>query len=79
MKDAKDLMICLFCDKSLREVKKMISAKKEGVYICNECIELSIPILAADGWVPPWIKIKTVVEKGECIHRENCKCNPSKD
>jgi hypothetical protein len=37
---------CSFCGKSRLHVQKMIAGT--GVYICNECVELCVDILAAD-------------------------------
>lgn len=39
---------CSFCEKSSLEVKKMIAAGKEGIYICNECVELCGEVIAQD-------------------------------
>lgn len=41
--DSGDLFKCSFCGKSQRQVKKLIAGA--GVYICNECIELSNEII----------------------------------
>jgi hypothetical protein len=35
---------CSFCGKSQTEVKKLISGP--GVFICSECVELCLPIIA---------------------------------
>lgn len=37
---------CAFCAKTLREVRKMIVSEKVG--ICDECIGLSIKLIAED-------------------------------
>jgi hypothetical protein len=42
-----DLVKCSFCGKSQRTVAKMISGP--GVYICNECVQLSVDIMSAEG------------------------------
>ena len=39
-----DLLHCSFCGKSQNEVKKLIAGR--GVYICDECIEVCINIVA---------------------------------
>jgi len=39
---------CSFCDKNSLEVSKMIAAAQEGVYICDECIELCMEVLKQD-------------------------------
>ena len=41
--DSGDLFKCSFCGKSQRQVKRLIAGA--GVYICNECIELSNEII----------------------------------
>ena len=44
--DAADMLKCSFCQKSQRQVKKLITGS--GVYICNECIELCNEIIAEE-------------------------------
>jgi hypothetical protein len=39
-----DLLRCSFCDKSQKRVKALIAGP--GVYICNECVDLCVEILA---------------------------------
>jgi len=41
--DAADMLKCSFCQKSQRQVKKLITGS--GVYICNECVELCNEII----------------------------------
>ncbi|MFC5369503.1 ATP-dependent Clp protease ATP-binding subunit ClpX [Arcanobacterium bovis] len=41
--DAADILKCSFCQKSQRQVRKLITGS--GVYICNECIELCNEII----------------------------------
>lgn len=41
--DAADALKCSFCQKSQRQVRKLITGS--GVYICNECIELCNEII----------------------------------
>src|SRR3974377_1580506 len=36
--DSNDQLLCSFCGKSQRQVKKLIAGP--GVYICDECIDL---------------------------------------
>jgi hypothetical protein len=43
--DVKRVFRCSFCGKSQTEVKKLISGP--GVFICSECVELCLPIIAA--------------------------------
>lgn len=40
----KRLLRCSFCGKAQTEVKKLISGP--GVYICDECVGLCLPIIA---------------------------------
>lgn len=44
--DAADMLKCSFCQKSQRQVKRLITGS--GVYICNECIELCNEIIAEE-------------------------------
>ncbi|MCF2705792.1 ATP-dependent Clp protease ATP-binding subunit ClpX [Arcanobacterium haemolyticum] len=44
--DAADMLKCSFCQKSQRQVKKLITGS--GVYICNECVELCNEIIAEE-------------------------------
>lgn len=39
-----EVLHCSFCGKSQDEVKKLIAGR--GVYICDECIEVCINIVA---------------------------------
>ena len=41
---AKRVFRCSFCGKSQTEVKKLIAGP--GVFICNECVEHCLPIIA---------------------------------
>ena len=43
-KDSNETLHCSFCGKSQDEVKKLVSGR--GVYICDECIEVCINIVA---------------------------------
>lgn len=54
--DAADMLKCSFCQKSQRQVRKLITGS--GVYICDECIELCNEIIeeefgAADAAAQP--------------------------
>ncbi|MDE1535791.1 MULTISPECIES: ATP-dependent Clp protease ATP-binding subunit ClpX [Actinotignum] len=44
--DAAEALKCSFCQKTQRQVKKLITGS--GVYICNECIELCNEIIAEE-------------------------------
>ena len=39
-----EVLCCSFCGKSQNEVKKLVAGR--GVYICDECIEVCINIVA---------------------------------
>ena len=41
--DPNEQLLCSFCGKSQRQVKKLIAGP--GVYICDECIDLSNEII----------------------------------
>ena len=43
-KEKESATFCSFCGKGNREVGSMI-AGKEGVFICNECVELAVDII----------------------------------
>ena len=43
MSPARDNLICSFCQKSQKEVKKLIAGPT--VYICNECVDLCVEII----------------------------------
>ena len=43
MASSKDNLKCSFCDKSQKEVKKLIAGPT--VYICNECVALCTEII----------------------------------
>ena len=71
----KEILHCSFCGKSQDEVKKLIAGR--GVYICDECIEVCINIVAdemaeenksalgstADGSLPSPSKIKEFLDQ----------------
>ncbi|MEA2400802.1 MAG: ATP-dependent Clp protease ATP-binding subunit ClpX, partial [Thermoleophilaceae bacterium] len=41
--DSNEQLLCSFCGKSQRQVKKLIAGP--GVYICDECIDLCNEII----------------------------------
>lgn len=47
---AKRSFRCSFCGKSQTEVKKLIAGP--GVFICDECVELCLPIIAEEQGTP---------------------------
>ena len=44
--DGNEQLLCSFCGKSQRQVKKLIAGP--GVYICNECIDRCVEIIAQE-------------------------------
>ena len=44
--DSNEQLLCSFCGKSQRQVKKLIAGP--GVYICDECIDLCNDIIAEE-------------------------------
>ena len=55
-----EMLHCSFCGKSQAEVKKLVAGR--GVYICDECIEVCINIVAVRPaavkpcWRRRWLK-----------------------
>jgi len=49
--DTNEQLLCSFCGKSQRQVKKLIAGP--GVYICDECIDLCNEIIDEELTVPP--------------------------
>jgi hypothetical protein len=45
-KAADDLLHCSFCDKSQRDVKKLIAGPR--VQICDECVDICVDVLSED-------------------------------
>ena len=66
--DNNEVLHCSFCGKSQNEVKKLIAGR--GVYICDECIEVCINIVADE-------MAEEKAEKGEITSAENL-LTPSK-
>ena len=60
--DNNEVLHCSFCGKSPNEVKKLIAGR--GVYICDECIEVCINIVADE-------MAEEKAEKGEITSAEN--------
>src|SRR5271168_4628094 len=49
--DSNEQLLCSFCGKSQRQVKKLIAGP--GVYICDECIDLCNEIIDEELTTPP--------------------------
>src|SRR3954454_16974787 len=49
--DGNEQLLCSFCGKSQRQVKKLIAGP--GVYICDECIDLWNEIIDEELTAPP--------------------------
>ena len=49
--DTNEQLLCSFCGKSQRQVKKLIAGP--GVYICDECIDLCNEIIDEELTAPP--------------------------
>ena len=41
----RDEVHCSFCDKSQRDVRRMIAARK-GAHICDECVDICLSIIS---------------------------------
>lgn len=47
---ANDPIFCSFCGKNRREVRALVAGR--GVFICSECLELAVDVLAAELRIP---------------------------
>ncbi len=56
--DSNDQLLCSFCGKSQRQVKKLIAGP--GVYICDECIDLCNEIIDEELAVPATLDLDTL-------------------
>ena len=54
--DSNEQLLCSFCGKSQRQVKKLIAGP--GVYICDECIDLCNEIIDEELTAPPTFDIE---------------------
>jgi ClpX C4-type zinc finger len=45
-----DTVKCSFCGKSQQEVGKLVAGP--GVYICNDCVDLCVDVIEAEGLLP---------------------------
>jgi ATP-dependent Clp protease ATP-binding subunit ClpX len=64
--DSNEQLLCSFCGKSQRQVKKLIAGP--GVYICDECIDLCNEIIDEELTAPPAIELENLPKPQE-IHQ----------
>ncbi|MFI5122884.1 MAG: ClpX C4-type zinc finger protein, partial [Vicinamibacteria bacterium] len=56
--DSNEQLLCSFCGKSQRQVKKLIAGP--GVYICDECIDLCNEIIDEELTAPPSFELESL-------------------
>ena len=61
--DSNEQLLCSFCGKSQRQVKKLIAGP--GVYICDECIDLCNEIIDEELSAPPAFDIESLPKPRE--------------
>jgi ATP-dependent Clp protease ATP-binding subunit ClpX len=61
--DSNEHLLCSFCGKSQRQVKKLIAGP--GVYICDECIDLCNEIIDEELTTPPSFDIENLPKPRE--------------
>src|SRR5450755_327435 len=61
--DANEQLLCSFCGKSQRQVKKLIAGP--GVYICDECIDLCNEIIDEELSAPPAFDLENLPKPRE--------------
>src|SRR5919106_1358042 len=61
--DGNEQLLCSFCGKSQRQVKKLIAGP--GVYICDECIDLCNEIIDEELTAPPSFDIDNLPKPRE--------------
>ena len=61
--DSNEQLLCSFCGKSQRQVKKLIAGP--GVYICDECIDLCNEIIDKELTAPPSFDIENLPKPRE--------------
>src|SRR5690242_1632546 len=61
--DANEQLLCSFCGKSQRQVKKLIAGP--GVYICDECIDLCNEIIDEELIAPPTFDLENLPKPRE--------------
>src|SRR5712672_2755212 len=63
--ESNEQLLCSFCGKSQRQVKKLIAGP--GVYICDECIDLCNEIIDEELAAPPTFELESLPKPKE-IH-----------
>src|ERR1044072_6865377 len=61
--DSNEQLLCSFCGKSQRQVKKLIAGP--GVYICDECIDLCNEIIDEELTAPPTLPLENTPKPRE--------------
>ncbi|HWI22655.1 MAG TPA: ATP-dependent Clp protease ATP-binding subunit ClpX [Baekduia sp.] len=61
--DSNEQLLCSFCGKSQRQVKKLIAGP--GVYICDECIDLCNEIIDEELTAPPTFDLENLPKPKE--------------
>jgi len=61
--DGNEQLLCSFCGKSQRQVKKLIAGP--GVYICDECIDLCNEIIDEELTAPPVFELENLPKPRE--------------
>src|SRR5215203_5107785 len=61
--DSNEQLLCSFCGKSQRQVKKLIAGT--GVYICDECIDLCNEIIDEELTAPPTFELENLPKPRE--------------
>jgi ATP-dependent Clp protease ATP-binding subunit ClpX len=61
--DSNEQLLCSFCGKSQRQVKKLIAGP--GVYICDECIDLCNEIIDEELSTPPSFDLESLPKPRE--------------
>src|SRR6478672_6232335 len=61
--DSNEQLLCSFCGKSQRQVKKLIAGP--GVYICDECIDLCNEIIDEELTAPPSFDVENLPKPKE--------------
>ena len=61
--DSNEQLLCSFCGKSQRQVKKLIAGP--GVYICDECIDLCNEIIDEELTIQPSFELDSLPKPKE--------------